>query len=159
MQEKIIVVASNTEFEQIRLLTKIKIIKIGIGYANVIESLKDVDKNTHLINIGYAGSNILPRGEVVKVKNCKMFHPVAGDFKESVYNLNGNVDCYTSGDFVTQTTITEPVVFDMELASICALGFKNIESYKVVSDTLNLKQYNEADYIESFKKIIKEIEK
>lgn len=157
MKEKLIVVAADIEFEQIKLLTNMKIIKTGIGYTNVIQALKKINKKTPIVNIGYAGSNTIPRGEVVKVKNCYTYHPIAGEFKEEVYKLNGNVDCYTSGDFVTSTTIKEPVVFDMELASICALGFKNIESYKVVSDTLNLKQFNEANFVESFKKIIKEI--
>ena len=155
--EKIIVVASNTEYEQIKPLTNLKIIKTGIGTTNVIESLKNLNKNTSLVNIGYAGSNILPRGEVVKVRNCYTYHPVAGDFSEKTYNLNGKTDCYTSGDFVTHTDIKEPVVFDMELASICALGFKNIESYKVVSDTLNLNECIEANFTESFKKILESL--
>ena len=158
MRGKVIFVASDTEYNQIKPLTNLKIVKTGIGFANVIESLKDFDKNAQVINIGYAGSNTIPRGEVVKIKNCYCHHPVAGEFEEKVYKLNGQVDCYTSGDFVTSTTIKEPVVFDMELLAICALGFKNIQSYKVVSDTLNLDQCNNANFTESFKKIFKEIE-
>ena len=131
-REKIIVVAADNEYEQIKPLTNIKIIKTGIGNTNVIETLKDLPKTTKIINIGYVGSNLIPKGQVVKVKNCRTFHPVAGEFKEKTYCLNGNVDCYTSGDFVLETTITEPVVFDMELATICALGFTNLTSYKVV---------------------------
>ena len=157
MQEKIILVASQLEYEQIRPLTNLKIINTGIGATNVIESLKNLDKNTHIVNIGYAGSNIIPRGEVVKIKNCCMYHPVAGEFEEKVYKLNGNIDCYTSGDFVTATTIKEPVLFDMELAIICALGFKNLESYKVVSDTLNITQFEEANFIESFEQILEKL--
>ena len=30
----------------------------------------------------------------------------------------------------------------MELAYICALGFKNVEAIKIVSDNLSLKQYD-----------------
>ena len=119
---------------------------------------KRLNKKTPIVNIGYAGSNIIPRGEVVKVKNCYSYHPIAGEFEEKAYKLNGEIDCYTSGDFVVSTNIKEPVVFDMELSAICALGFKSIESYKVVSDTLNLDQCNSANFIESFKKIINEIE-
>ena len=40
-----------------------------------------------------------------------------------------------------QTDITEPVVFDMELAHILALGFTNVKSTKIVSDTLNFEEY------------------
>ena len=158
MQEKIILVASNLEYSQIKPLTNLKVIKTGIGNANVIEVLKDIPKSTRLVNIGYAGSNLIPRGEIVKVKNCYSYHPIAGEFEEKVYKLNGKVDCYTSGDFVIQTNIEKPVVFDMELITICALGFSNLESYKVVSDTLNIKQFSEANFIESFKQIIKEVE-
>ena len=157
MKEKVIVVAADLEYNQIKPLTNIKIIKTGIGYTNIIKALKNLNKQTPIINIGYAGSNTIPRGEVVKVKNCYTYHPNAGEFKEDVYKLNGNVNCYTSGDFVLETKIKEPVVFDMELASICALGFKNVESYKVVSDTLNMKQFEEANFTESFKKILKNL--
>ena len=158
MQEKIILVASDWEYDQISPLTKLKIIKTGIGGVNVIESLKDLPKSTKLINIGYAGSTTIPVGEIVKVKNCYSYHPIVGKFEEKFYKLNGNIDCYTSGDFVTSTTITQPVVFDMELAYICALGFTNLTSYKVVSDALNLDQCNQANFTQSFKNIIKEIE-
>ena len=157
-EEKVIVVAADNEYEQIKPLTNIKIVKTGIGSTNIIETLKNLPKTTKIINIGYAGSNSIPRGQVIKVKNCKTYHPVAGEFKEKTYSLNGKIDCYTSGDFVVETKIQEPVVFDMELANICALGFENIESYKVVSDTLNINQFYEANFTECFKKIIKEIE-
>lgn len=53
------------------------------------------------------------------------------------------VDCYTSGDFVLQTDIEEPVVFDMELYAICALGFKTIVGIKIVSDNLSLHDYRD----------------
>ena len=157
MTDKIIVVATDMEYNQIRPLTNLKIIKTGIGSTNIIESLKNTDKHTPLVNIGYAGSNLLSRGTAVKVKNCTTYHPVAGSYPEPTYNLGGETDCYTSGDFVTSTTIKEPVVFDMELASICALGFTSLQSYKVVSDTLNITQFEEANFTESFKQILKRL--
>ena len=48
---------------------------------------------------------------------------------------------FVLNDFVLETKIKKPVVFDMELAYILALGFKNVESIKIVSDNLSLKQY------------------
>ena len=70
--------------------------------------------------------------------------------------MGGEVDCYTSNDFVLQTTLQQPVVFDMELNTICALGF-DVVSYKIVSDNLSLKQYEEVDlnkkWLELFKLI------
>ncbi len=152
--EKVIVLAADSEYEQIKPLTKTKIIKTGIGYANVIKSLQNLNRNTKIINIGYAGSNVIPRGTIVKVKNCFNYHPNCGEFEEPKVTLNGTTDCYTSGDFVVKTDITEPVVFDMELYAICAMGFKDIESYKVVSDCLSLDQYEEANFTKKFEEII-----
>ena len=40
------------------------------------------------------------------------------------------------------TDIQEPVLFDMELYAIMSMGFKNVESIKIVSDNLNINQYN-----------------
>ena len=63
-----------------------------------------------------------------------------GAFKQ--WEFNGNYTCYTSADFVTHTDIKEPCVFDMELAFILALGYRNIQAIKVVSDNLDKKQYD-----------------
>ena len=46
-------------------------------------------------------------------------------------------------EFVEEYKLTDPVVFDMELAYILALGFKKVESIKIVSDNLSLKEYEE----------------
>lgn len=155
MEEKVIVVATDLEESLVKPLTKLKIIKTQPGSSNVIEALKNLDKKTKIINVGYAGSNILPVGSIAKVKNSYLYHPNV-TFKEKFYNLGGEVDCYTSNDFVLQTTLQQPVVFDMELNTICALGF-DVVSYKIVSDNLSLKQYEEVDlnkkWLELFKLI------
>jgi len=143
MDKKVIVVATDLEESLVKPLTKLKIIKTQPGSSNVIETLKDLDKNTKIINVGYAGSNVLPVGTVVKVKDSHLYHPNV-EFKEHSYSLGGEVDCYTSNDFVLQTTLQQPVVFDMELNTICALGF-DVVSYKIVSDNLSLKQYEKVD--------------
>lgn len=51
--------------------------------------------------------------------------------------------CYTATDFVEQTKILEPALFDMELAAIAGMGFNKVMSIKKVSDTLNYQQYKE----------------
>ena len=76
------------------------------------------------------------------IYKCKLYHPNV-EYQELTYILGGNVKCYTSNDFILKTNIKEPCVFDMELAYICALGFKNVESIKIVSDNLSLKEYDE----------------
>lgn len=155
MEEKVIVVATDLEEDLVKNLTKLKVIKTQPGSSNVIETLKNLDKKTKIINVGYAGSNVLPVGSIVKVKNSYIYHPNV-TFKEKVYSLGGEVDCYTSNDFVLQTTLQQPVVFDMELNTICALGF-DVVSYKIVSDNLSIKQYEEVDlnkkWLELFKLI------
>ncbi len=117
------------------------VVLTGVGGLNVIEALKDIDRNTPITNIGYVGSNNIDVGTEVKIDKVYLYHPnVTYDEKE--YRLiNGNITCYTSNDFVLQTDIKESVVFDMELAYILALGFKNVKSIKIVSDNLSYQEY------------------
>ena len=68
MEEKVIVVATDLEESLVKPLTKLKIIKTQPGSSNVIETLKNLDIKTKIINVGYAGSNILPVGSIAKVK-------------------------------------------------------------------------------------------
>lgn len=112
----------------------------GVGAINVINALKDIDRNTPIYNYGYCGSNSLPIGSVVTIGQSQLYHPSV-EYNEPVYKLQGTATCYTSTDFVTYTQITTPCVFDMELAFIMALGFTNVKSIKVVSDNLSLAQY------------------
>lgn len=144
-KEKILVVATDEEYQKVKDRSPFKVIQTGIGYGNVIKTLKDLDaKKVKIYNIGYAGSNTLKRGTLVKIKNSYNFHENA-QFEEETYTLNGTTDCYTSSDFVLKTNMKEPVVFDMELNAICSFGFE-VESYKIVSDNLSLEEYEEADF-------------
>lgn len=143
-----IVVATDEEYALAKKRFKgHKIIKTGVGGTNVIEKLKRYPKWLKIINFGYVGSNNIPIGTEVNVCISYLYHPNV-DFKEPIYHLKfkdpeKDVMCLTSNDFVTETKIKESVVFDMELAYICALGFKNIESIKIVSDNLSLKKYEQ----------------
>lgn len=139
-----IVVATEKEYEIAKeRFHKEPIIKTGVGGLNVIQTLKDISKDTPILNFGYVGSNVIPVGTEIEVGKCKLYHPKV-EYDEPEYVLpEGDILCYTSNDFVLQTDITEPVVFDMELAYILALGFKNVKSTKIVSDTLNLDEYEQ----------------
>lgn len=119
-----------------------KIVKTGVGGINIIETLKNLPKSLKIINFGYVGSNNIPIGTEVNIGECQLYHPNV-EYEEPTYKLKGNIKCYTSNDFVLETNIKEPCVFDMELAYILALGFKRVESIKIVSDNLSLKEYNE----------------
>lgn len=120
-----------------------KIIVTGVGGLNIYKSLSLFDKGTQIVNFGYAGSNCIEIGTEVEVGKCSLYHPNV-EYCECSFDLDGDAECYTSCDFVLQTEIERPVVFDMELAFILAMGFENVKSIKVVSDNLSLKQYEES---------------
>lgn len=138
-----IVVATDEEYKLAKKRFKHHIIiKTGVGGINVVRKLKRFPKWLKITNFGYVGSNVLPIGTEIKVGESRLYHPNV-EYQEPTYILNGNVKCYTSNDFVLNTDIKEPCVFDMELAYICAIGFKRVESIKIISDNLSLKQYEE----------------
>ena len=138
-----IVVATDEEYKLAKKRFKgQKIVKTGVGGINVLNTLKEADKGQKITNFGYVGSNVISIGTEIKVGECKLYHPNV-EYDEPIYKLDGYITCYTSNDFVLETNIKEPVVFDMELAYILALGFKNVESIKIVSDNLSLSQYEE----------------
>ena len=141
----LIIVATDDEYVIAQKRFKnCEIIKTGIGGLNVIERLQPLDRNVEILNFGHVGSNNLPIGSEVYVKYSKLYHPNV-EYDEKTYRLQGelsNITCYTSNDFILNTNITEPCVFDMELAYIMALGFKNVTSLTIVSDNLSLHEYN-----------------
>lgn len=144
-----IVVATDEEYNLAKKRFKgQKIIKTGVGGINVIRKLKRIPKWIKIINFGYCGSNNIPVGTELIIDYCGLWHPNV-NYKEKIYKLKNKQDniyknvCFTSNDFVTECEIKEPCVFDMELAYILALGFKRVESIKIVSDNLSLKEYND----------------
>ena len=50
--------------------------------------------------------------------------------------------CLTGTDFVLKSDVKN-CLFDMELAYIKALGFKDVVAFKYVSDNLDLQEYRE----------------
>jgi len=127
---------------------KYELIVTGVGGLNVYEKLKDLKKSSRIINLGYAGSNYGKIGDIYQVKGVQLFHPNC-KFESPTYELTTTGDfkkvyCFTSSDFVINAGfLKKKAVFDMELAFICAMGFKEVISYKVVSDNLNVSQYEE----------------
>lgn len=138
--KELIVIATENERELLPLL-KLEgrdVLVVGVGGTNVIKALQDISRDTPIINVGYAGSLNIPINSVVKIGECRLHH-VNADYDEPIYNLGGDVACYSGCDFVTKSNIPD-CVFDMELAFICAMGFQ-VQSIKVVSDNLNYEQY------------------
>lgn len=138
-----IVVATETERKIAeRRWKNERILVTGVGGLNVYKALCDIDRNEQIINFGHCGSNLLQIGSEVSVGDCRLYHPNV-EYEEKSFRLDGETTCLTSCDFVLETEIKEPVVFDMELAFILAMGFRNVKSIKIVSDNLSLKQYEE----------------
>lgn len=115
----------------------------GVGAINILRALENVPRDTPILNIGYAGSNCIPIGTKVRVGKVELYHPHYA-YPEPVFQLDGDVPCYTSCDFVVETEITEPCVFDMELAFILAMGFTNVSAEKIVSDSLSKEEFQQA---------------
>lgn len=140
-----IIVATDKEYEIAKKRFKgQKIIKTGVGGINVVKKLKKLPKWLKLTNFGLVGSNNLPIGTEVRIGYCMHYHKTV--FDEPAYIVGKKTDymwCLTSDEFVEEYSGLESVVFDMELAYILALGFKRVESIKIVSDNLSLKQYEE----------------
>lgn len=142
------------------------VIRTGVGNLNVIQTLSTLMscfsiQNAYVVNIGYAGSNNIKKGTVVRVRNsCNYNWPVNVEYdcnlNEVALSTQG-VDCYTSNEFVTETEIEVPAVFDMELNTITAFPFWRISAYKIVSDNLNYNEYEEFNKEESWKELRKRI--
>ncbi|MBO7502036.1 MAG: hypothetical protein J6T32_02325 [Paludibacteraceae bacterium] len=121
----------------------------GVGAYNIMRSLRDLPLDTDIINIGYAGSANYAIGSVVEVTESRLNHPCV-TYPEPVFSLdtldlpctNYRAVCYSGTDFVTQSDYRD-CVFDMELAFIVGLGFRQVRSLKIVSDNLSLHAYHE----------------
>lgn len=146
----LVVIAEKEELKLVEELgyDKMPIIITGVGGINVINALKDIPKNTEILNIGYVGSNYWKVGTKLTITAVGTNHEKAKFFEKTktmarvrAFEIEDETICYTSTDFVTQTNKTEHCVFDMELAFIRAM-FDNVRSIKVVSDNLNKKQYD-----------------
>lgn len=143
-----IVVATDEEYTIARKRFKHSIIiKTGVGGINVYRKLKRLPKWLKITNYGYVGSNKLTIGQEVEIKECQLYHPNV-EYEEPTYKIKTKsktaVKCYTSNDFVLETKIEEPCVFDMELAYILAMGFKRVKSIKIVSDNLSKDEYKKS---------------
>ena len=138
----IIIVATDEEYREAKKRWKHKIIiKTGVGGINIIKRLRKIPKWIPIINFGYAGSKTVPIGSEVSVGMCAKYHPNV-QFREPIYKLRGEMLCYTVDDFIDPNEALKDTIYDMELAYICALGFKFIKTIKIISDECNQEQYN-----------------
>lgn len=125
-----------------------KVIVTGVGALNVWKALQNEPRDELIVNVGYCGSNVLPIGTLCSPEEVELYHPNVSYAEKDLEGLNAYIymnhaKCYTGIDFVTETRIKEPVIFDMELAFIVGMGFEYIRAVKKVSDNLSLKEYEE----------------
>lgn len=125
-----------------------KVIITGVGALNVWKALQNEPRDELIVNVGYCGSNVLPIGTLCSPEEVELYHPNVSYTEKDLEGLDAYVHmnhakCYTGIDFVTETKIKEPVIFDMELAFIAGMGFEYIRAVKKVSDNLSLKEYEE----------------
>lgn len=125
-----------------------KVIVTGVGALNVWRALQNEPRDELIVNVGYCGSNTLPIGTLCSPEEVELYHPNVSYAEKELERLDAYVNmnhakCYTNIDFVTETKIKEPVIFDMELAFIAGMGFEHIRAVKKVSDNLSLKEYEE----------------
>ena len=162
---KIIVMAEEGELslldkakEQLGLdLRDAQLIYTGVGAINIIRSLAGLDRDAEVYNIGYAGSANFEIGTWVEVTEVRLNHPNVTypepelllspitNHQSQITNHQSPITksvCYTNTDFVLASDYKD-CVFDMELAFIASLGFKQLHSLKYVSDNLSLHTYHD----------------
>ena len=134
--------------EQLGLdLSDATLIYTGVGAINIIRSLQHLDRDAEIYNIGYAGSSNFDLGTWVEVTEVRLNHPAVSyeepELKVESLKLKGATQaiCCSNCDFVLASEYKD-CVFDMELAFIAALGFKNLHALKYVSDNLSLHAYH-----------------
>lgn len=125
-----------------------RIIITGVGMMNTIRALKDVPRTATILNLGYAGTNTLEKGKCYQVSTSFTHHSKAQFREDPIWLEQYFMDrdafpCYTATDFVEQTEVDHPALFDMELAAIASMGFSKVMSIKKVSDKLDYDQYKQ----------------
>lgn len=156
-QNTVIIVATDTEkhiideaLAKYPLPYNIRVIQTGAGISNTLDTLLPLKLRTPIFNFGYVGSNQLNKFSILTVNEVRHYHPnVSFDRPEPKLLLTPiegltNAVCYTCQDFVHDTTIVEPAIFDMELAIIARLyQGQPVTSMKVVSDNMDLDEYEQ----------------
>ena len=105
----IILVATDQEFELAKkYLGEYKIVQTGVGASNVIKKCSEllisfVRKKHYepIINIGFSGSNTLPKGTVTKVRRSYRFIDHTVGFKDYRTQMNPMSRCYTTWNSTT----------------------------------------------------------
>ena len=130
-------------------LANYEVLITGVGALNVLRALRDIPRDAHLLNVGYAGSANFEIGTLVEVTDVCLNHPNVTypepEMRLETWGTHEDVlqaRCYTNTDFVLQSDYHD-CVFDMELAFIAGMGFVHLRAIKYVSDNLSLHAYHD----------------
>lgn len=143
----VILAAEEAEYKKcLEYFPDMECILMGVGAGNVIRTCSQLPKGTRIINVGYAGSNTLPIGTVCRVSASHRLVKGTYMFQDHANPLQLGQEgypCHTNNDFVTETHLTEPTLFDMELNYIAAFSpdLNLVASVKIVSDNLSLEAF------------------
>lgn len=150
----IILVATQDEYALAKkYLPKYRIIRTGVGASNVIKRcsvlLEEFRTNGEesVCNLGFCGSNTLPKGTVVEVGRTfrlKNRNVEFEDYHNGLILSDSEHHCYTSNDFVTESNEPDGALYDMELNYIAAFPLPLVGSVKIVSDNLDVCEYETA---------------
>lgn len=144
--DRLIVIATKEELELVKHPDICPVLITGIGALNVMRALRDIPRDTMIINFGYCGSGKIPKGTTVRIDRCDLYHPGIS-YQEDGFVLDRHdvvglptATCHTLTDFGGDPSL-EGCVFDMELAFICGMGFDDVLSIKTVSDSCDYGEY------------------
>lgn len=140
----VILAAEEAEYKKcVEMFPEYKCVLMGVGAGNVIKTCAALPEGTNVVNIGYAGSNNTPIGEIMVVSDS--YRLVNGNYNfvdhaNPLHIADNGLPCYTNNDFVTETDKTDAVLFDMELNYIAAFSprINLLASIKIVSDNLDV---------------------
>ena len=109
---------------------------IGIGG----HSVPQINPSDIIVNVGYCGGDGYAPGTIVEP--MAVVDAETGEWIDLPQHFSGigeviPVLCITSPTFVTTPLMTDPAVYDMELAKLARITCANLYSLKIVSDNLN----------------------
>lgn len=146
-KELVILAAEEAEYKKcLEYFPDVKCVRMGVGAGNVIRTCCALPEGTRVINVGYAGSNSVDIGTVCRVSESHRLTDGVYKFEDHANPLSLGGEghpCFTNNSFVTQSDLTEPTLFDMELNYIAAFTprIELVASVKIVSDNLSVEAF------------------
>lgn len=137
----------------------------GVGIINTLKVVQGnlyVLRNEKIVNVGYAGSHDIKPGTIWMIAENQMYQE--SEVKQGYRVLKTVKDvpiqrCLTASDFLSNTNRKDKFLVDMELAAYSNIN--NLYSIKVVSDNLDMEDYDKAlqkDYKKEIQAILERIE-